>query len=68
MAVYYTSDTHFCHKNILHYENRPYQDTEEMDAALIEKWNNVVSKNDTVYHLGDFVFGGTTKWEKSFHN
>lgn len=64
MTVFYTSDTHFSHHNILRYENRPYRDTEEMDAALIEKWNDVVSKNDTVYHLGDFVFGGTTKWEK----
>lgn len=35
-----------------------------MDDVLIEQWNKTVTKNDTVYHLGDFVFGGTTKWEK----
>ena len=28
-----------------------------MDAAIIERWNSVVSKNDIVYHLGDFIMG-----------
>ena len=55
MTVYFTADTHFSHKNILLYENRPYQSIEEMDNDLIEKWNKTVGKNDTVYHLGDFV-------------
>jgi calcineurin-like phosphoesterase family protein len=27
-----------------------------MDEALIQNWNNVVSKNDTIYHLGDFSY------------
>ncbi|MBW1783070.1 MAG: metallophosphoesterase family protein [Deltaproteobacteria bacterium] len=39
--------------------------TEEMDNELIRRWNEVVSKDDTVYHLGDFVFaprkGGEAK-------
>ncbi|MBT2760004.1 metallophosphoesterase [Paenibacillus sp. ISL-20] len=64
MTVFYTSDTHFCHKNILQHENRPFNDIDEMDTALIEQWNKTVGKKDTVYHLGDFVFGGITKWEK----
>ncbi|WP_405169467.1 metallophosphoesterase [Paenibacillus sp. FSL H3-0286] len=34
-----------------------------MNEALIDIWNKTVNKNDTVYHLGDFVFGGSTKWE-----
>jgi calcineurin-like phosphoesterase family protein len=29
-------------------------DVEEMNAALIENWNRVVSPRDSVYHLGDF--------------
>lgn len=64
MTVYFTADTHFSHKNILFHENRPYRSIEEMDSDLIEKWNKTVEKNDTVYHLGDFVFGGTAKWER----
>jgi calcineurin-like phosphoesterase family protein len=35
---------------------------EEMNEVLIENWNKVVSKDDTVFHLGDFAFGGSSVW------
>ena len=53
--IYITSDTHFYHKNIIEYCNRPFSDVEEMNEVLIENWNNTVSKEDTVFHLGDFT-------------
>lgn len=56
MAVFFTSDTHFSHANIIKYCNRPYDNVHEMNIDLMIKWNEVVSKNDTVYHLGDFSF------------
>jgi calcineurin-like phosphoesterase family protein len=34
-----------------------------MDESLIDQWNSTVNSSDTVYHLGDFVFGGISKWE-----
>ena len=52
---YYTSDLHFGHKNIIKYEDRPFSSIEEMDEALIDKWNKKVKKNDEVYILGDFA-------------
>lgn len=55
--VFFTSDTHFFHQNIIRYCNRPFSSVEEMNEKLIEKWNNVVGKNDVVWHLGDFCFG-----------
>ena len=62
MAEFITADTHFSHKNIVDFENRPFNDVEEMDEALISAWNDAVGKTDTVYHLGDFCFGGKKRW------
>lgn len=50
--------THFGHANIIRLCNRPFDTVEQMDAALIERWNRVVGPRDTVYHLGDFAFRG----------
>lgn len=52
--VFFTADTHFASEAIRLYENRPFSDAEQMDRALIERWNSVVSAEDIVYHLGDF--------------
>lgn len=55
--VFFTSDLHFNHKNIIKYENRPFSNVEDMNKKLIEKWNDVVSDDDEVYIIGDFSFG-----------
>lgn len=57
MKTFLISDTHFSHKNIISYCNRPYENTKEMNEDLIKKWNEVVGRDDLVYHLGDFGFG-----------
>ena len=62
--VFFTSDTHFNHVNILRHSNRPFKDIEEMNQTLIENWNRVVGKNDLVFHLGDFAFGGAAVWNR----
>ena len=51
--IWFTGCTHFGHANVIKLANRPFASVEEMDEALIENWNKVVSWNDTVYHLGD---------------
>lgn len=58
MAYFITSDLHFGHHNILKYnaKTRPFSSIEEMDEALIQHWNSVVSPKDTVYNLGDITF------------
>jgi len=62
MAIYFTSDTHFRHKNILEFTDRPYPSIEEMENDIIKNWNKVIHKTDTVYLLGDFCFGSYTDW------
>lgn len=60
--MFFTSDSHFHHKNVLKFEDRPYDTIEEMNDELIRSWNSVVKEGDTVHHLGDFVFGNYNKW------
>jgi calcineurin-like phosphoesterase family protein len=51
--VWYTADPHFGHANIIRYCDRPWPTPEAMDAGLIERWNDRVSPEDTVWVLGD---------------
>ena len=57
--IYFTSDLHFNHGNILAYEpiTRPFATIDEMNEALITNWNSVVKPEDTAYVLGDFAMG-----------
>lgn len=60
--VFFTSDTHFGHNGILNYTHRPYKNVDEMNQGLIDNWNSVIGKDDFVFHLGDFAFGGSELW------
>lgn len=57
MKIWITSDTHFFHKNIIEYCNRPFQSVEEMNDRMIQNWNEKISNEDVVFHCGDFGFG-----------
>lgn len=81
--IFFTSDTHFGHANIIKYSKARQQFLQpgdigstgqwttpaiaaarchEMDEELIRRWNAVVGKEDTVYHLGDFCFKDFMKY------
>lgn len=63
-GIYFTSDLHFGHQNILRFCNRPWKTTEEMDEALIANWNSVVGPDDIVFNLGDFAFAPNWRWKE----
>lgn len=67
MTTFFISDTHFGHKGIIKHCNRPFADAAEMDTHMIAAWNSTVSKNDTVFHLGDFSYRGD-KYMQAFHD
>ena len=56
--IYFTSDLHFGHKNILEYcpNFRNFQSVDEMDEYLVYLWNKTVTPDDEIYNLGDFSF------------
>ena len=54
--VWFTSDPHFGHANVIKYCDRPFATSDEMDEAIIENWNTVVQPGDRVYLLGDVGF------------
>lgn len=60
--LFFTSDSHFHHKNVIEYCNRPFKTVEEMDSTLIKNWNSVVGENDVIFNLGDFCFGSKKSW------
>jgi len=63
--LFFISDPHFGHANIIRLCQRPFKDLEEMNETLINNWNNTISYDSIVVCLGDFVWGGTQLW-KSF--
>jgi calcineurin-like phosphoesterase family protein len=55
MQTFFTSDTHFDDQLAISYFSRPFQSVDEMNAVMVERWNQVVTDQDLVYHLGDFT-------------
>ncbi len=62
--VWFASDYHFCHANVIRFDGRPFDNVEEMNETLVNNWNSVVKPTDTVIYLGDLSFeknGNETK-------
>lgn len=55
--IFYTSDLHLGHVRINELCKRPFSSTEEMNQALIDRWNHMVDPGDQVMVLGDFLMG-----------
>ena len=54
--TYLIADTHFGDESIRVFENRPFDSVDEMNKEMMDYWNKTVTKNDTVYMLGDFAY------------
>jgi calcineurin-like phosphoesterase family protein len=63
--LWFTSDYHIYHENILTLgKGRPFSSTEEMHAAIADRHNAVVRPGDIVYNLGDFAL--KIQWEEAY--
>lgn len=54
--TWFTSDYHLNHFRIIMYDDRPFSSIEEMNNTLMRNAHDAISKNDTVYYLGDLAF------------
>ena len=57
--IWFTSDPHFSHANIMRFCDRPFESVKDMDEALIRNWNECVTDNDIAFILGDFCWNKT---------
>lgn len=56
MGIFFTSDLHLGHVNIVKY--RPgFSDVDDMNRTIIDNWNSLVENDDIVYILGDLCMG-----------
>ena len=51
-------------RGVIGFCGRPWETADQMDAALIKRWNDRVRPGDVVYHLGDFLFGRQMDWHR----
>jgi len=56
MNIWFCSDFHLGHENIIKYCKRPFKSLEEMDSTIIKNFNERVKEDDLVFFLGDFCF------------
>ena len=70
--IFFTSDTHYGHTNICRGvsnwrdengnvpadQTRDFETLEQMNDKIVESINSVVGEDDTLFHLGDWSFGG----------
>ena len=70
MGIFFTSDTHFSHFNIIDFCKRTIYEIGgvvpacysradacgKMNDLIVQRWNEKIGPTDEVYHLGDFAF------------
>ena len=61
MATFFTSDTHFGDAPRLRVDKRPFAMIGAMDRTIVERWNETLTPDDDIWHLGDFAFGPSAK-------
>lgn len=53
--ILFIGDTHLGDEKMIKLENRPFKNAYEQTKEMIRIWNEKVSKEDTVYVVGDFI-------------
>lgn len=64
MKIWLTSDLHFCHDREFVWKARGFNSVDEMNEAIVERFNSKIAPEDTLYILGDSILNDNEKGEK----
>lgn len=64
--IFFTSDLHFGHSNVINFDNRPFDDVDTMNDTIIKNWNDKIPKDGIVFFMGDFSFKSLKQTQKIF--
>lgn len=65
---YFTSDIHFSDWDTMLHDARPFKSPKEYDKYIIKTWNKIMTKDDTIYVVGDLFDCNNPKstvWQQS---
>lgn len=67
--LFFWSDPHYGHNNIIKFSNRPFPDLDTMHSSLLDNFKSVITPSDVVVWIGDISFKSvneTNEWLKKF--
>lgn len=53
--IYFTSDLHLGHNREFVFKSRGFDNIQNHDAAIIQRWNDIITNEDVIYILGDLM-------------
>lgn len=65
---FFTADQHFCHKQIITYCKRPFNDVDKMNEVMVKRWNETVVRGDTIYVIGDLILCNNKNYAQDLLN
>lgn len=62
--IWFISDTHFGHNNIIKFSDRPFENLQHMTDGLVNNFNACVKSNDVSIWVGDVAFMNENEAQK----
>ena len=63
-SIWFTSDFHFCHDREFVWKARGFESVEEMNEAIVARFQEKIQPEDTLYILGDCMLNDNEKAEE----
>ena len=54
--IYFMGDLHYGHSNVIRFDDRPFEDIEEMNQYILDELKRVLKPDDVLFDLGDMFW------------